>query len=126
MGDNEGFFNQLLVYKCNFLTQDLMGEFKPVVIEKKQFEYRDVSTRLAFAGTLDNLDCDAKHKTSRFSTKYSGIFTKFMNETYFKKMRFVVLEKEELQHKGNSILFAVFSISSIWKSRNDMFQEKSF
>ena len=39
-----------------------------------------------------------------------------------KELSLVLLEKSELQHRGNSKLIALFGVRSSWGSQNDMFQ----
>ena len=48
--------------KLWFPIETSIEEFKPVVAEKKEFEFRDKPK----SETLDNKDCDGRHKTTNF------------------------------------------------------------
>ena len=43
-----------------------------------------------------------------------------------RELNLVVLEKSELQHRRKSKLIALFGISSVWGSQNEMYQQKCF
>ena len=47
-------------------------------------------------------------------------------ETYMKELNLVFSEKSKLQFLGISKLVPVPSISSMWESQNDMFQQMQF
>ena len=75
-----------------------------------------------FSEFSDYGDCDARHRATDFSKQYSFRGRTNHIETWMKEFGLVFLERNELQHRGNSKLIALFGISSTSGWQNEMFQ----
>ena len=67
-------------------------------------------------------DCDAREKTTEFSKYYSFTGRTILIVAQMKDLSIELSEKSELQHRRDSILFALLGIPEIWGSQNDIFQ----
>ena len=102
-----------------------MEEFIPVVAEKKNSDYRDVSKNDGFF---------RKFETNKDMTQVTKPL--FFNAVFWYNYKFVsgrrcifescVFGKEEMRHKGKSKLMALFGVCSVWSSQNNIFRRKFF
>ena len=122
MDQNEWVFKKSISTNVNFLIQALMEEIKPLITDKNCSNKAVEQNEEHFSKISDYQVCDTRREIFSFLWVYSCTSSNVLIQTQLKKRNLIVVEKKELQHNGNSILIAHFSIPSIWKSQKDMFQ----